>query len=92
MKWIIILILTGLTLPIVTGTAIYSQQTIQDVRIQPALNEARQVSNELAEKVRGLLLKEMEGGGFINAINVCSEEAQRVTHSFKKATIFGVSA
>ncbi len=83
MKWITILALTGSTFLILTGTAIYSQQTVQDARIQPALIEARQVSNELAEKVRELLLKEMEKGGFINAIKICSEEAQRITHSIR---------
>ena len=59
-----------------------SQQTVQDPQSEQALNEARQVSAELAEKVRGLLLQEIEKGGFVSAVRVCSELAQQITLQF----------
>ena len=69
----------------VTGTASHSQQTIQDSRIQPALYEAQQISTELADQVRGSLIQEIGKGGFTNAIKVCSEMAQEITHRFNRS-------
>lgn len=86
MKWITILALTGLTLSVVTGTVSHSQQTITDSRIQPALYEAQQISTELADQVRGLLLQEIGKGGFVNAVKVCSEIAQETAHRFHRST------
>lgn len=86
MKGITILALTGLTLSMVTGTASHSQQTIPDSRIQPALYEAQQISTELADQVRGLLLQEIGKGGFVNAVKVCSEIAQETAHRFHRST------
>jgi hypothetical protein len=40
----------------------------------------------LAEKVRGLLLQEIERGGFVNAVRVCSELAQKITQQFNQDT------
>lgn len=59
-----------------------AQEPTQDLQIGKALNDARQVSSELADKVRGLLLKEIEKGGLADAVKVCSEMAQNITREF----------
>jgi hypothetical protein len=61
-----------------------AQQSIQDLRTDQALKEARHVSGELAEEVRGLLLQEIGKGGFVNAVKVCSETAQKITQRFNE--------
>ena len=86
MKWITILALTGFFLSMVTGAASHSQQAIQDSRVQPALYEAQQISTELADQVRGLLLQETGKGGFVNAVKVCSEIAQETANRFHRST------
>lgn len=86
MKWITILAFTGLTLSMITRTVSHAQQTIQDSRIQPALYEAQQISTELANQVRGLLLQEIGKGGFVNAVKVCSEIAQEIANRFHRST------
>lgn len=63
-----------------------SSQVKKDVRIEPALKQARQVSSELADKVRGLLLAELEKGGYEGAVRVCAEVAQNITQEFNKET------
>lgn len=47
-----------------------------------ALNEAEEVSNQLAERVRSLLLKEIKKGGFSSAVRACSETAQKINQKF----------
>jgi hypothetical protein len=59
-----------------------AEQPTQDPQTQQALMEARQISSELADKVRGLLLKEIEMGGLAGAVRVCSEMAQNITREF----------
>jgi len=59
-----------------------AQEPTQDLQIGKALNDARQISSELADKVRGLLLKEIEKGGLADAVKVCSEMAQNITRAF----------
>ena len=86
MKWIIISGLIGFTFSLMIGRVSHSQQTIQDSRFEQALREARQVSTELTEKVRGLLLQEIERGGIVNAVRVCSELAQEITQQFNRST------
>ena len=86
MKWIIISGLIGFTFSLMIGRVSHSQQTIQDSRFEQALREARQVSTELTEKVRGLLLQEIERGGIVNAVRVCSGLAQEITHQFNRST------
>ena len=86
MKGIVIRALIGLGLSLMIGRVSYSQQSIQDSRFEQALREARQVSTELTEKVHGLLLQEIERGGFVNAVRVCSESAQKITQQFYKDT------
>ena len=81
-----IFILIGMAL--FTGIAALSEspQTVQYPQIERALTEARQVSTELAEKVRGLLFQEIEKGGFVSAVRVCSELAQQITLQFNART------
>jgi hypothetical protein len=86
MKWIVISALIGFILSLMIGRVSHSQQTLQDSQFEQALHEARQVSTELAEKVRGLLLREIERGGFVNAVRVCSELAEEITQQFNKGT------
>jgi len=86
MKGIVIAALTGLVLSLMVGRVSHSQQSHQDSQFEQALLEARQLSKELAEKVRGLLLQEIERGGFENAARVCSELAQEITQQFNKRT------
>lgn len=59
---------------------------VQDSRIEPALREARQVASELADKVRGLLFQELEKGGYVGAVRVCSEVAQDIPREFTART------
>lgn len=85
MKRIAILVFTGLILSMVSGKTSHSQPTIQDSWIQSALVEAQQISTELADQVRSLLLQEIGKGGFVNAVKVCSEIAQESTHRFNRS-------
>jgi hypothetical protein len=50
------------------------------------LIEARKISNELMETVRGLLLQEIQKGGLSSAVRVCSELAQEMTNRFSRQT------
>ncbi len=86
MKWWMIFILIGMAL--FTGIAALSEssQAVDDPQIEQALTEARQVSVELAEKVRSLLFQEIEKGGFVSAVRVCSEMAQQITLQFNART------
>ncbi len=51
---------------------------------EPALKEARQVTVKLTDQVRGLLMKELEKGGFEGAADVCANVAQKITRDFNK--------
>jgi hypothetical protein len=83
-------ILIGMAL--FTGIAALSEspQAVQDPQIEQVLTEARQVSTELAEKVRSLLFREIEKGGFVSAVGVCSEMAQQITLQFNARTGYTV--
>jgi len=59
---------------------------VQDSRLEPALQQARQVANELADTVRRLLFKELEKGGYADAVRVCSEVAQDIPREFTART------
>jgi hypothetical protein len=63
-----------------------AQQGSKDIALEEALMDARKVSNQLAEKVRGLLLQEIDKGGFSSAVRVCSELAQEMTLQFNART------
>lgn len=67
-------------------TPAYAQKATIELTFEKDLIEARKVSNELAESVRGLLLKEIEKGGFSSAIRVCSELAQEITNQLSSRT------
>jgi len=59
---------------------------VQDSRIERALGQARQVADELTDKVRSLLFKELEKGGYAGAVRVCSEVAQDIPREFTART------
>lgn len=50
------------------------------------LAEARKMANELMETVRGLLMQEIQKGGFGEAVRVCSELAQEMTNRYAAQT------
>jgi len=80
----ILLIVGVVSFVVMTGSI--AQQPTKDLQQGEALSEARQVSSELAEKVRGLLLQEIGRGGFASAVKVCSEMAQQMTLAFNART------
>jgi len=59
-----------------------AQEKGQDQRVEPALHQARQMADQLAEKIRGILFQELEKGSFPGAVRACSEVAQEVTRQF----------
>ena len=59
-----------------------AQEKNLDPRVEPALREARQMADGLAEKVRGILFQELEKGSFPGAVRACAEVAQDVTRQF----------
>jgi hypothetical protein len=61
-----------------------AQQKANDARIEKALLDARQVSTGLTDRVRELLLKELEKGGYEGAISVCANVAQDITRQFNE--------
>lgn len=63
-----------------------AQKGSKDIAFEEALMDAREVSNQLAEKVRGLLLQEIGKGGFPSAVRVCSETVQGITRQFNAQT------
>ena len=63
-----------------------AQKGSKDIAFEEALMDARKVSNQLAEKVRSLLLQEIGKGGFSSAVRVCSEVAQETTLQFNAQT------
>jgi hypothetical protein len=71
-----------------SGLAVLSkaEQPTQDPQTEQAIVEARQISSELADKVRGLLFKEIGKGGWASAVKVCSEMAQNMTREFNART------
>ena len=77
-----IFIMIGVSAASGLATMSKAEQPAQDPQIEQALMEARQISSELADKVRGLLLKEIEIGGLAGAVRVCSEMAQNITREF----------
>ena len=85
-KALVITALTGVYLLWMGVTSSASQQSLNDPRFERALQEARRVSNDLGEGVRRLLLKEIEKGGFVGAVRVCSESAQEITGQFNLET------
>jgi len=71
---------------VVSSLPASAQKGSKDIAIEEALMDARKVSNQLAEKIRGLLLQEIDKGGFSSAVRVCSELAQEMTLQFNAET------
>ena len=86
MKWRRIIVLVGMSLAIVVAGTSETQPIGEKVGIEQGVREARQISAELAEKVRGLLFQELEKGGVTHAVRVCSELAQQMTQQFTGRT------
>jgi Protein of unknown function (DUF3365) len=63
-----------------------AQKGNKDIAFDEALMDARKVSDQLAEKFRGLLLQEIGKGGFSSAVRVCSELAQEITLQLSAGT------
>lgn len=61
-----------------------AQQKANDARVEKSLLDARKISAELTDKVRELLLKELEKGGYEGAISVCALVAQDITRQFNE--------
>jgi hypothetical protein len=62
-KWLTVVVTIALCLLNLAASPSFAEQT-KDPEIEQALADARQVSDELGAKVRGLLLQEIEKGGF----------------------------
>lgn len=69
-----------------TASPLRQQAASDDTPVQQALQQARRVANELTDKVRGLLFKELEKGGYVGAVRVCSEVAQEIPREFTART------
>jgi hypothetical protein len=82
MKWTRIFILLfafySLSIPMFSE----AQMKSQDPRVEPPLQQARQMADQLAEKIRGILFQELEKGNFPGAVRACSEVAQEITRQF----------
>jgi hypothetical protein len=71
---------------VVSSLPASAQKGSKDIAIEEALMDARKISNQLAEKIRSLLLQEIDKGGFSSAVRVCSELAQEMTLQFNAQT------
>jgi tRNA A37 threonylcarbamoyladenosine synthetase subunit TsaC/SUA5/YrdC len=80
---LILLAVCFMLMPLLPASA---QQGSRDIASERALTDARRVSNQLADKVRGLLFQEIEKGGFPSAVRICSETAQEMTLQFNAKT------
>ncbi len=58
----------------------------QKESVESALRQARRLADELLEKVRGLLMAELEKGGYEGAVRVCSEIAQEIPREIEART------
>ena len=63
-----------------------AQHKSADVNHEEALKEARRLADELGDKIRGLLIQELQRGGPASAVRVCSEVAQEMTREFNRRT------
>jgi|DewCreStandDraft_1066081.scaffolds.fasta_scaffold00182_20 hypothetical protein len=60
--------------------------TTQEESVESALRQARRLADELLERVRGLLMAELEKGGYEGAVRVCSEIAQEIPREIEART------
>jgi hypothetical protein len=63
-----------------------SNGSAQEESVASALRHARQLADELLDKVRRLLLTELEKGGYEGAVRVCSEVAQGIPREIEART------
>lgn len=82
----IVLVYILMSLWLLSTTSPYAQPSTIEPALEEKLTEARRISNNLAEKVRTLLLNEIGKGGFPNAIRVCSELAREITRTLASQT------
>ena len=61
-------------------------QISADENYEEALKDARRLADELGDKIRGLLSQELQRGGPVSAVSVCSEVAQEITREFNRHT------
>jgi len=80
------LVLLAVCFMVVSTPPSNAQKGSKDIAFEEALIDARKISDQLAEKVRGLLLQEIGKGGFSSAVRVCSELAQEITLQFNAQT------
>jgi hypothetical protein len=80
------LTLLAVCLLVVLTFSANGQKGSKNIAFEEALIDARKVSDQLAEKVRGFLLQEIGKGGFSSAVRVCSELAQEITSQFNAQT------
>ncbi|MCS6817680.1 MAG: DUF3365 domain-containing protein [Blastocatellia bacterium] len=62
------------------------ESAAQEESTESALRQARRLADELLEKVRGLLMAELEKGGYEGAVRVCSEIAQEIPREIEART------
>ena len=87
MRSFIVLAVTFLTLlEVGSFQSSMAQQKSADVNHEKALKEARRLADELSDKIRGLLVQELQRGGPASAVRVCSEVAQEMTREFNRHT------
>jgi hypothetical protein len=55
-------------------------------RVRSAFAEARAAARQLSEEIRGLLMQELEAGGFEGAVAVCAGKAQEKTAEYRRAS------
>ncbi|GBC76695.1 hypothetical protein HRbin08_00157 [bacterium HR08] len=58
----------------------------QEEATESALRQARRLADELLERVRRLLMTELEKGGYEGAVRVCSEIAQEIPREIEART------
>ena len=78
-----------LVVGVLAGTALASPGRAEepaDPRVRGALAEARVAAKELSEAIRGLLMQEMETGGFEGAVAVCATKAQARTADYRRTS------
>jgi len=68
------------------GSGAPVQAEPEDHAVSEALTQARGIAGELATTVRGVLVKELQRGGYEGALGACSETAQRVTEDWRERT------
>jgi len=75
-----------LLLTAILATPVGGQKKERHLTFDQGLGEAKKISVQLVDEVRGLLLREIEKGGFPSAVRVCSEIAQEMTQKFAAET------